>query len=182
MIDNYIPYKIYKTVFEVDYKYLLTLRVKVLLFDIDNTLLPYGVDEPDDKLMELFDYLKKLGFIICLISNNSKKRVESLALKLDVYSIYRANKPSTKGFKKAFLMFNVSCIEVAMIGDQMLTDIKGANKALVKGILVKTIILKKQKWYTKINRLREKGILKKIKEINNSKYNELMEVIYNNDK
>ena len=70
MIDNYIPYKIYKTVFDVDYKYLLTLRVKVLLFDIDNTLLPYGVDEPDDKLIELFDYLKKLGFIICLISNN----------------------------------------------------------------------------------------------------------------
>lgn len=182
MIDNYIPYKIYKTVYDVDYKYLLTLRVKVLLFDIDNTLLPYGVTEPDENLVNLFEYLKKLGFIICLISNNSQKRVLSLAEKLDVYGIHRANKPYTKGFKKAFKMFNVSCFEVAMIGDQMLTDIKGANKALVKAILVKTIILKKQKWYTKINRLREKGILKKIKLINNDKYNELMEVIYNNGK
>ena len=45
------------------------------------------------------------------------------------------------------------------MGDQLVTDISGFNKLGVDSILVKTIDQKNQKWYTKINRLREKNIL-----------------------
>ena len=63
------------------------------------------------------------------------------------------------------------------MGDQLVTDISGFNKLGVDSILVKTIDQKNQKWYTKINRLREKNILKKIKKVDCEKYNQ-MKVFY----
>ena len=118
-------------------------------------------------------------FKVCLISNNNSKRVDRVGRVFNVPGVSRAFKPKKRGYLKAAKLLNIDFSNLAMIGDQMLTDIKGANNTGIYSILVKTIVLKNQKWYTKINRIREKSILKKIKKIDNDKYNSLMEEVYN---
>jgi predicted HAD superfamily phosphohydrolase YqeG len=49
-----------------------------------------------------------------------------------------------------------------MIGDQLVTDILCANRVGVDSILVKSISRASEKWYTRINRLRDPFIVKKI--------------------
>ena len=75
-------------------------------------------------------------------------------------------KPSKKALKKIMKKHNVKNNQIAVIGDQLVTDILGFNRLGVYSILVKTIDKKTQKWYTKINRIREIKILKEIKKIN----------------
>ena len=45
--------------------------LKVVMFDIDNTLVTYGTALPDEKIREWLDGVKDKGFAIYLISNNS---------------------------------------------------------------------------------------------------------------
>lgn len=179
MIKKYIPNKCYKTIFDIDFDNLKENGIHGLLFDIDNTILPYGILDPEEKHINFINLLKEKGFKVCLISNNNSKRVDRVGRVFNVPGVSRAFKPKKRGYLKAAKLLNIDFSNLAMIGDQMLTDIKGANNTGIYSILVKTIVLKNQKWYTKINRIREKSILKKIKKIDNDKYNSLMEEVYN---
>lgn len=178
MIKKYIPSDCYKTIFDIDFDKLYNEGIRGLLFDIDNTILPYGLKIPQQKHIEFMKCLKDKGFKICLISNNNNKRVNLVADKLDVLGVSKAMKPHKKGYLKASELLKIDIDKLTMIGDQMLTDIAGANKLGIKTILVQTIIIKKQKWYTKINRLREKGILRKLKKEDKGMYEKLRKEVY----
>ena len=65
---------------------------------------------------------------------------------------------------------------IIALGDQLVTDILGFNRLGLYSVLVKTIDKKTQKWYTKINRLREKKILKNIKKTNSEIYRKIEEI------
>ena len=177
MIKKYIPFDCYKTVFDINYQDLYQNGIRYLLFDIDNTILTYDELEPKEEHYTLFNELKKIGFTICLISNNHKERVERVSKPLDVFGVWDAYKPTTIGFKKALKLMKVDNVNsVVSVGDQIVTDISGANKVKIKPILVKTILASNQKWYTIINRSREKFILKKIKKVNPKIYNKIVEI------
>ncbi|MFR7880209.1 MAG: HAD hydrolase-like protein [Christensenellales bacterium] len=72
---------------------------------------------------------------------------------------------------------NLNKDEIVMIGDQLLTDIVCANKIGVTNILVKSISRKTERWYTRINRLREEKVLKKIERIDGKKALEIRNII-----
>ena len=175
MIQKYIPYDCYKTIFDIDYNKLYSVGIRYLLFDIDNTILTYDELEPKQEHFEFFSKLKKKGFTICLISNNHQDRVEKVSKPLEVYGVWDAYKPLTVGFKKALKIMNVTKKEeVVAIGDQIVTDVSGANKTKIKSILVKTIKKSNQKWYTILNRSREKNIIKKISKVNPKIYQKII--------
>ena len=76
-----------------------------------------------------------------------------------------ARKPNTKGLIKAQKLMGIeNPIKVAVIGDQVFTDVRGGNKAGMKTILVKPLSEKKDYMVTKILRNNEKKILKKYEE------------------
>lgn len=175
MINKYIPYDCFQTIFDIDYNKLYNDGIRYLLFDIDNTILTYDELEPKKEHFELVSKLKQIGFTICLISNNHQDRVEKVSKPLDVYGVWDAYKPLTVGFKKALKLMNVTDRkEVVAIGDQIVTDVSGANKTKIKSILVKTIKKSNQKWYTILNRSREKNIIKKIGKINPKIYQKII--------
>ena len=177
MIKKYIPFDCYKTVFDINYKELYEDGIRYLLFDIDNTLLTYDELDPKKEHYELFRELKLIGFKVCLISNNHKDRVERVSKPLDVYGVWDAYKPTKIGFKKALKLMGVTNRkEVVAVGDQIVTDVSGANKTKIKSILVKTIKKSNQKWYTILNRSREKNIIKRIKKINPDIYQKILEI------
>jgi HAD superfamily phosphatase (TIGR01668 family) len=85
--------------------------------------------------------------------------------KLDVLTIFKANKPSEKNYLKAVSMMNLSKEEVVFIGDQIFTDIWGAKKAGIKNILVSPIHPKEEIQIV-LKRIIEKPILAEYKKMN----------------
>ena len=112
-----------KSIYELPLEYLEGKGIKVLAFDIDNTIAPYDVAEPDDSAVELFEYLKKRGFRLILLSNNHKERITIFNRKLGVTAVYKAGKPSGKILKKVVEKMGFKGSETAVIGDQVFTDV-----------------------------------------------------------
>ena len=134
-----------------------------LIFDVDNTLTKMG----SGITKENYDWLKeakKLGYRICLLSNSiNTKKIKKIMVDLDINGLYFARKPSIKGYEMALSILDLKKEEVIMIGDQLLTDVFGANRFGIKSILVKPIS-KKEGPFTMIKRPIEKYILNKLKE------------------
>ena len=82
---------------------------------------------------------------------------------LAVDCIANASKPSKKSFEKVLEKYKYSITEVAIIGDQLLTDIVGGNKVGITTVLVNPVSSKDPFW-TKPNRFFEKKIMKKLKD------------------
>lgn len=169
-MNKYLPDMCYKNIFEVDYKKLKEDQIKLLLFDLDNTIIPDNVKEIDDDIRELFKKIKKLNIKPMVFSNSIKpKKIKRICNDLDIDYIYFALKPLSFNFKKVIRKNNVKKEEVAIIGDQLLTDIKGGNKVGINTILVKPIS-EYDSIFTRLNRLKEKKIMKKL---NRSFYEEM---------
>lgn len=146
-----------KDIYTINYQKLKDKGIKCLLFDLDNTIATLDNKEPSKKNINLFNKLKKLNFDIYIFSNATKKRVEPFKIKLNVNSIPFALKPSQKNFKKMLNFFDKE--EIAIIGDQIFTDILGGNKAGITTILVDPIS-SKDLIITKLNRILEKLVKK----------------------
>ena len=135
--------------------------IKCLLFDLDNTISPVSVKSPTKKVKDLFNDLKEMGFKVIIFSNSNKKRLEPFKEELKVEVHPNSRKPLKKSFLKIMDKYELKDSEVAIIGDQFLTDILGGNKVGITTILVNPIG-KKDIFITKFNRLLEKCIMNKL--------------------
>jgi HAD superfamily phosphatase (TIGR01668 family) len=161
IMEKYVPDVYQKSIYTINYNKLKNNGIKCLLFDLDNTLVPYSEKKPNDKVIELFNDLKKQGFKVVLFSNSPKKRLRPFKEILEVDCCARACKPSPKKFISVIeeLGFNIS--EVAIIGDQLLTDILGGNNVGITTILTDPLT-KKDLIVTKFNRFLEGIVIKKL--------------------
>ena len=151
---------------EINISTLNKYNLKGLILDIDNTLIDYNKNllEGAEKWAE---NLKQQGIKLCILSNsNHKNKVENVAKKLNIPYIYFAQKPLKKGFNKAKEILKLEPNEIGVVGDQILTDVVGANKSNMFPILVKPID-EKDIFITKIKRPVEQIIINKyLKQIN----------------
>lgn len=159
-MDIFIPDIYQKSIYTINYKKLKKNGIKCLLFDLDNTVAPYKVGEPDAKVKELFARLGE-DFKVIIISNNSKNRLRPFKEKLNVDVAFNSRKPFKKKYKKILELYKFDINEVACIGDQILTDILGANRMGFTSILVNRIA-KYETIFTKINRFFEGFILRRL--------------------
>lgn len=149
-----------KSILDIHFNLLKEEGIKVLLLDMDNTILKYKEKDIEDTIKQLIQALKT-QFQVILFSNSSYLKVKKIATLLDVQFISRAFKPNKRGFKKVFKKYKVLPEEVAIIGDQLYTDIKGGNKVDITTILVDP--LKKEECFlTSVNRIREKRVMQKM--------------------
>ena len=115
---------------------------RLLLADLDNTLVPYGVPLPDERLKNWRDGLAAHGVTLFILSNNRKEhRPRIFAEALDVPYIGHAGKPKTPSFYRAMERLGVTKEQTAIVGDQVFTDVLGGNRAGVSAILVEPIRL-----------------------------------------
>lgn len=160
-MDIFIPDMYQKSIYSINYEKLLEDGIKCLLFDLDNTCVPYVEKIPSKRLIELFDRLKDMGFKVIIFSNASKKRLEPFKERLVVDCSYSSKKPSKRKFLKVLKMFKFDLSEVAIIGDQLFTDIFGGNRIGIKTILVNPMS-NDDMFVTKIFRVLEKSQYKKM--------------------
>ncbi len=134
-------------------------KIKGILIDLDDTLVTHNYPTPTDDVVEWLGTMKKEGIPVCIISNNQKKRMMSFIENLDVGYFYNAFKPSVHVIDYAIAVMNIKREDAVLIGDQLFTDIKAANKAGIKSFLVKPVGTKTT-LFVKLKRIIERKILK----------------------
>ena len=173
----YTPKIVTKKFSDLDFNKLYESGYRIIISDLDNTLAPYTMVEPSNELIKEIDKIKELGFKIYLISNNKEKRIKLFQERLGIDGyLSSANKPNPQRLEIYLKEQNLEKSKIIAIGDQLVTDILCFNRLELCSILVKTIDTKTQKWYTKINRLRESLILKKMKNRNPEIYRKIEEI------
>lgn len=158
MLKSLYPYEYLTSVFTIDYEKLRNKGYKGLIFDIDATLVPHGRPATPE-IEALFRELHQLGFKTLLLSNNSDERIREFIANIDTQYIPLADKPKTDNYIKAVEMLGLPKNQVLMIGDQLFTDILGANRSGIASILVQFLMQENE---TKIGKKRmvERFILK----------------------
>ena len=132
----------YHDIYQITGEALARRGFKLLLADLDNTLAPYGVPLPDERLKGWRDDLAAHGVTLFILSNNRhESRPRLFAEGLDAPYIGHAGKPKTPAFFKAMERVGATREQTAIVGDQIFTDILGGNRAGVSAILVEPIRL-----------------------------------------
>lgn len=148
---DYVPDVYQKDIYKIDYERLKKKGIKLISFDIDDTIdeslfnkleanIPgLTVDMPDDA-KKLMCRLKKMGFTVVLLTNAQKELAEgackSLGLK-DDECIARARKPETGGFEKFASKYKLDKSQMAHVGNSMRADIAGGNRYGVTTCLIR---------------------------------------------
>ena len=138
MFEPFYPQEIWDSTYDIPFETWKDRGIKGVIFDIDNTLVPHGAPA-DESAIALFEHLKKLGFKTCLLSNNKEPRVKSFAEQVKCPYIYKGGKPGAKGYKKAMETMGTDVKNTLFVGDQLFTDIWGANRLGIQTVLVRPI-------------------------------------------
>ncbi|MCX7942135.1 MAG: YqeG family HAD IIIA-type phosphatase [Dictyoglomaceae bacterium] len=131
------PKRYIRSIFKINFEKLYKDGFRGIIFDLDNTIVPWNETSIDSKTLQFLDRLKEIGFKIIIISNNwSVKRVRYYSTITNIPAIGSALKPRNKAFKKALDILKTSPKTTLVIGDRILTDIWGGNRLGMYTILV----------------------------------------------
>ncbi len=157
---NILRPKVYvDSVYNIDLKKLKKVKkIKGIIVDLDNTLVAWGKNEIDHKIIDWIKEAKKLGLKICIVSNTNSKRVSELAKIFDIPYHSKHYKPFKIAFNHGLKTLDTKKSETAVIGDQIFTDMWGGNRLKLLTILV-TPIVKKDSIGTFLHRNLEKIII-----------------------
>ena len=111
-----------KSIFDINYDKLANKGIKILIFDLDNTLALLDEKECPKKTKELIIKLKK-KFKVVMISNNISSRIKPYKEELEIDTVSLALKPLTRGLSKIKRLYKCEKKEMIMIGDQLVTDV-----------------------------------------------------------
>ncbi|MBQ2967585.1 MAG: YqeG family HAD IIIA-type phosphatase [Clostridia bacterium] len=153
------PTLYYKTIEDIDVSVLQEKGIKALILDIDNTLVPPHTPVCDARAKAFVDKMQT-KFKICIVSNNIYARAKKFADSFPVDFICDGNKPAKKPFLLALEKLQVKPEEVAVIGDQIFTDVWGANRMHMCAVLVDPVCDKEGK-FVKFKRILENIVYKR---------------------
>lgn len=153
----FIPDYILNHVTDITPELLEKMNVQGLLIDIDNTLATHGGLDPAEGIHEWIKSMKSLGIPMLLLSNNREKRVTAFAGKLGLPYISNGKKPFMSGYRKASVLLDIPVHQLAMVGDQLFTDIWGAKRVGMKTILTEPIDIS-ENFFIKLKRIAENRI------------------------
>ena len=135
----FYPDAYFKNAKQITTEFLNKNNIKALILDLDNTLIDYDRNMPEG-IIEWANELKKNGIKLYIVTNtNKKKKTESVSKKLDIQYNYFATKPLKFGLLKAQKKLKEKPENIAVVGDQLFTDVLGANRCKMFSILVDPI-------------------------------------------
>ncbi len=156
-MSRFFPETEYDSTYSIPFEELYAQGIRGIIFDIDNTLVP--PDAPaDTRSRELFRRLRAAGLKVCLVSNNKGPRILPFAEALRSPYVAKALKPRKYGYRKAMEIMGTSPAETVSVGDQIYTDIWGANRMGMHTILVRPME-PKEEIQILLKRILEKPVL-----------------------
>lgn len=147
------------SIFAITPAQLIQKNIKAVIVDLDNTLLPWNEMNHSVDMEQWITNLRANGLGIYLLSNNNYGRVAKVAEPLELKFSASALKPRGKYFRYAIEDLKVDAENVVVIGDQLITDVLGANRRRLKSILVKPMV-PHDNIFTWANRTLERVLLK----------------------
>lgn len=156
------PTALKRRVMDLTPEFLSGLGVRALLLDVDNTIASYTSHQPIPGAVEWAKAMSEAGFRVVIVSNNFQKRVAPFAARFGLGFISFAMKPLPFGYLKACSLLRVKRRECAIIGDQIFTDVVGANLCGMRSVLLEPI--EPEEGFTfKARRFFEKGLRKRFR-------------------
>ncbi|VWX38099.1 YqeG family HAD IIIA-type phosphatase [Exiguobacterium oxidotolerans] len=163
MFKRLYPKHFVASIYDIDLEMLKRNGVKAILTDLDNTLVAWDIADAPDELVSWLDMVNnQYGFDVIIVSNNNGDRVKKFADPLGLHYIAPARKPLPIGFKRALTEFGYHAKEVVFLGDQLFTDVLGANSVGIEVIHVQPVV-KTDGVVTKFNRLMERLVFRRMK-------------------
>lgn len=157
MLESFYPDEYLKSIDVIDFEKYYKQGIRGIISDIDNTLVPHGFPA-DEHIIKVFEKIHSLGMDTCLISNNQEHRVKPFAEAVQSKYIYDAHKPSRKNYLKAMEMMGTDKASTLFLGDQIFTDVWGANRVGIHSIMLEKINPKEEIQIV-LKRIPEKFIL-----------------------
>lgn len=165
---TFTPSETAKSAYTIDYEAMYGKGYRGIIFDIDNTLV-FPNAPADERSKELFRKLRQIGFQTVILSNNTGKRAGTFAKAVGADVVTGAAKPFPKKYLVCCERMHLPKEQVFFVGDQIYTDIWGANNAGIHSILVDPITTKEEFWIV-AKRLLEAPVRKKLKERKDEKH------------
>ncbi|MGX7195343.1 YqeG family HAD IIIA-type phosphatase [Enterococcus olivae] len=159
MFSNYKPTWMVDAIYKVTPEQLQKHGIKAVLTDLDNTLIAWNNPDGTEELRHWLESMRQANIPVIVVSNNNSERVERALKNFDLAYVARALKPLASGINRACKQLNVDKGSIVMIGDQIMTDVKAANSAGIRSILVRPVI-ETDSWKTQFNRFLERKIMK----------------------
>lgn len=136
---SFLPSYIFPKITDISTEFLKDKDIRLLLMDFDNTMLPYTTNIPSAELLLWIQQIKEAGIDLCIVSNSHKSRVPDFCKAYNVACVVHAAKPGTKGIHRAIEQQGAEQKHTALVGDQIYTDVLGANRAGITSLLVRSI-------------------------------------------
>lgn len=160
MTNKLYPHMYVDSLFDIPLDELAAAGLRAFIFDLDNTITEWNSQELRAEVEAWFGIIRERGFKACILSNNGEQRILQIAQRLGIPFIHQARKPLRRSFLQAVALMEVNTSEVAVIGDQIFTDVLGGNRAGLYTILVKPLA-GKEFYGTKISRAMEYFVLRR---------------------
>lgn len=114
-------------------------NIRLLMLDFDNTIVPYTTNTPTEEMELWLKRMRSSEIALCVVSNSKKGRVKEFCRRYDIPCITHSKKPFPKGIRQCLEKYQIPAENCALAGDQIFTDVLGANGQGVQSILVKAI-------------------------------------------
>ena len=134
-----LPKTIASALSDISPEYLHSNGIRLLMLDFDNTIIPYTTNDATGEMEQWLGTMKESGIRLCVVSNSKRDRVKIFCAKYDIDCVTHAKKPFAKGIQECLSRYSIPQEQCALVGDQIYTDVLGANCAGVRSILVKSI-------------------------------------------
>lgn len=136
---SFLPRMIFPHLTDVTAEALRARGISFLMLDFDNTIVPYTTSEPTAQMAAWIRTMQASEIRLCIVSNSKKPRVVEFCKTYGLDCITHAKKPFQKGISECLTRFHLRPSQAALVGDQIYTDVLGANCAGLTSILVSAI-------------------------------------------
>lgn len=158
---GFIPAAYYKNVSEIDWGRIYALGYRLILLDVDNTLIPHGQSGKTDFSVSVLAAIQAEGLKVSILSNAKASRAGAVGRALGVPAQGMANKPGPKGIIRASAAFGIPMERIILVGDQYFTDMLAGRNAGCQTILVEPLNIK-EPWYIRLKRWQERRMYRRI--------------------
>lgn len=159
------PTYYFPRVYDISPRFLAEEKIRGLILDVDNTLALAEHPDPYEGVEGWVNLMRENNVRMVILSNNWASRVDGFAKKLHLPYVSAAVKPFTWRYPKALRILNLPKSQVAMVGDQVYTDIVGGNAFGVRTVLVEAFSIEEEgAALMRMKRKAEQKILEEVRE------------------
>ncbi len=159
----FYPDILFANIYEITPAFLLSQKVRGVILDLDNTVAPYEIEQPNERMTDWFCSLKSAGLLLIFVSNNHGERVTRFNSTWGIPQICNAKKPSPKGMLLAMEQLGLTQAETVSLGDQIFTDCLASHRAGLRFYLVPPIRDKKTLFF-RTKRLLERPFVRSFRQ------------------